>query len=64
MLLKNWQQQVRLCYKVNDDNGDIYIGTTYFAAGNDNIYRFKKDGTFIEKFDCGGQNPNSAVFFN
>ena len=50
--------------QVNDDNGDIYIGTTYFAAGNGNIYRFKKDGTFIEKFDCGGQNPNSAVFFN
>lgn len=31
--------------QVNDDNGDIYIGTTYFAAGNGNIYRFKKDGT-------------------
>ena len=23
--------------------------TTYFAAGNGNIYRFKKDGTFIRK---------------
>lgn len=50
--------------QVNDDNGDIYIGTTFFSAGNGNIYRFKKDGTLIEKFDCGGQNPNSAVFFN
>lgn len=47
-----------------NDNGDIYIGTTFFSAGNGNIYRFKKDGTFVEKFDCGGQNPNSAVFFN
>jgi hypothetical protein len=50
--------------QVNDNNGDIYIGTTFFSAGNGNIYRFKKDGTFVEKFDCGGQNPNSAVFFN
>lgn len=50
--------------QVNDNNGDIYIGTTFFSASNGNIYRFKKDGTFVEKFDCGGQNPNSAVFFN
>lgn len=50
--------------EVNPNNGDIYIGTSYFAASNGNIYRFKKDGTFIEKFDCGGQNPNGAIFFN
>ena len=28
------------------------------------FYRFKKDGTFIEQFDAGGMNPNSAIFFN
>ena len=22
------------------------------------------DGTFIEQFDAGGMNPNSAIFFN
>ena len=48
---------------VNDDNGDIYIGTSDFTT-NGNIYRFKKDGTFVEKFDAGGVSPNSAVFFN
>ena len=48
--------------QVNDDNGDIYIGTTYFAAGNGNIYRFKKDGTFIEKFDCCCQFFRSIIF--
>ena len=58
------EEVVQHIFKKMYDNGDIYIGTTYFAAGNGNIYRFKKDGTFIEKFDCGGQNPNSAVFFN
>lgn len=47
-----------------NDNGDIYIGTTFFSAGNGNIYRFKKDGTLVTSFDCGGQNPTSAVFFN
>lgn len=50
--------------KVNPNNGDIYIATTFYSSSNGNIYRFKKDGTFIEKFDCGGQNPKAAVFFN
>ncbi len=49
--------------KVNENNGDIYISTSEFTT-NGTIYRFKKDGTFIEKFDAGGINPNSAVFFN
>lgn len=49
---------------VNDSNGDIYIGTTGHSDVNGDIYRFKNDGTYMEKFDCGGQNPNSAVFFN
>lgn len=49
--------------EVNDNNGDIYIGTSEKST-NGNIYRFKKDGTFVEMFDAGGMNPNSAVFFN
>ena len=49
---------------VNDSNGDIYIGTTGHSNVNGDIYRFRNDGTYMEKFDCGGQNPNSAVFFN
>ena len=48
---------------VNDSNGDLYIGTSEYTT-NGNIYRFKKDGTFVEKFDAGGINPNSAIFFN
>lgn len=48
---------------VNEDNGDIYIGTSDYVTNGD-IYRFKKDGTFIEKFDCGGLNPFAAVFFD
>ncbi len=49
---------------VNPDNGDIYIATTFYNTSNGNVYRFKKDGTFVAKFDCGGQNPKAAVFFN
>lgn len=48
---------------VNNNNGDIYIGTSEYTT-NGTIYRFKKDGTFVEKFDAGGMNPNSAIFFN
>jgi len=48
--------------EVNEKNGEIYIGTTNYADGTGDIYRFKKDGTYVEKFDCGGQNPNNIVF--
>lgn len=49
--------------EVNDNNGDIYIGTSEYET-NGTIYRFKKDGTFVEKFDAGGINPSTAIFFN
>ena len=31
---------------------------------NGDIYRFKKDGTFIEKFESGGVSPRAAVFID
>ncbi len=49
---------------VDDETGDIYIGVTFYSASNGTMYRFRKDGTFVEKFDCGGQNPKTAVFFD
>lgn len=33
---------------INPENGDFYVGTTDYNTNGD-IYRFKKDGTFIEK---------------
>ena len=50
--------------EVNDDNGDIYIGTTGHSNQNGNIYRFRADGTFVETFDCGGQNPKTVIFLD
>lgn len=49
---------------VNEANGDIYIATTLYSAGNGIIYRFDQNGNFISKFDCGGQNPKKIIFFN
>lgn len=46
---------------VDDENGDIYIGVSDYSRNGD-MYRFRKDGTFVEKFDCGGLNPRTAVF--
>ncbi|MCM1519939.1 MAG: hypothetical protein NC098_04060 [Lachnoclostridium sp.] len=48
---------------VNEDNGDIYILVTQYSAANGDVYRFNRDGSFVEKFDCGGQNPRAMVFF-
>lgn len=49
--------------EVNDKSGDFYVGTSEYTT-NGTIYRFKKDGTFVEMFDAGGMNPKSAVFFD
>lgn len=48
---------------VNEDNGDIYINVTNYKESNGDVYRFRRDGSFVEKFDCGGQNPKAMVFF-
>ena len=49
---------------IDDESGDIYVGVTFFEAGDGTIYRFAKDGTYINKFDCGGISPLKMVFFN
>jgi hypothetical protein len=51
-------------YAMNVDpyNGDIYIGVSTSYTTNGDIYRFKADGTFMEKFDCGGINPKKVLF--
>ncbi|MCM1021980.1 MAG: hypothetical protein NC343_02185 [Muribaculum sp.] len=49
--------------EVNDDNGDIYISTTDYVT-NGTIYRFNRNGEFVESFDAGGQNPTCAIFFD
>ena len=49
--------------EVNPNNGDIYIGTSDYKT-NGNIYRFGRNGKFIEKFSSGGVSPNNAVFYN
>ena len=49
--------------RVSDSTGDIYIGVTNYSDSNGVMYRFKNDGSYVGKFDCGGQNPRDAVFF-
>lgn len=48
---------------VDDETGDIYIGTSDYTT-NGELYRFKRDGSFVNKFDCGGINPCKAVFLD
>ena len=49
--------------EINPGNGDIYLAVSDYNA-NGTIYRFRKDGSFVEKFDAGGMNPSGMVFFN
>lgn len=46
---------------IDQKTGDIYILTANKTSNGD-IYRFKNDGTFLEKFDCGGLNPSKMIF--
>ncbi len=48
-------------FEIDPDNGDFYIGTTDYNT-NGTIYRFDKNGKFIEKFETSGINPNKAIF--
>lgn len=48
---------------VDDESGDIYIGTSDYVTNGD-IYRFKRDGSYVTKFDSGGINPCKAVFLD
>lgn len=49
---------------VDDKNGDIYIGVTFYSNSDGTMYRFDRNGNFVEKFDCGGQNPKTIVFID
>ena len=50
--------------EVNSENGDIYVGVTYYDEGEGDIYRFSADGTFLSSFESGGQGPSAMVFFS
>lgn len=49
---------------VDDSNGDIYIGVTFYSNSDGTMYRFDRNGNFVAKFDCGGQNPKTMVFID
>ncbi len=46
---------------IDKKTGDIYILTANKTTNGD-IYRFKNNGNFIEKFDCGGLNPSKIIW--
>lgn len=51
-------------YAINvSDDGDIYVTTSDYTTNGD-VYRFSSNGTFIEKFDCGGINPRKILFID
>ena len=47
--------------QIDPVTGEIYIGTSEYST-NGTIYRFKRDGSYVSKFDAGGINPNHMVF--
>ena len=49
---------------VDDEKGDIYIGVTFYSEANGTMYRFDRNGNFVEKFDCGCQNPKTMAFID
>lgn len=48
----------------DDETGDIYINVTHYVSGDGELYRFDRNGNFIEKIACGGQNPCAMVFLD
>lgn len=48
-------------FNINPKTGEFYLSTSDYISNGD-VYRFKSDGTFIERFDCGGINPYKFIF--
>ncbi len=48
----------------DDETGDIYINVTHYVSGKGELYRFDHNGNYIEKIECGGQNPSAMVFLD
>ena len=56
-------QSVIYMMEVDDETGDIYIGTSdYVNEGK--VYRFDRQGVLKETFRAGGTNPNSMLFID
>lgn len=49
-------------FNIDDSNGDFYIGTAGYKTFGE-IYRFSRDGKFIEKFSTDSYYPNKALLF-
>ena len=47
--------------QIDPNTGEVYIGTSDYST-NGTIYRFKRDGSYVSKFDAGGISPNHMVF--
>lgn len=54
------QNNIITGFSIDPENGDFYIGAGGYTNNGD-VYRFKKDGTFIEKFGTGVA-PKYSVF--
>lgn len=48
-------------FGIDPQTGEFYLSTSDYKNIGD-VYRFKADGTFLEKFECGGLNPSKFVF--
>lgn len=62
---KKLEKSIIYSISIDEDNGDIYLGTSNYASGsliNGDVYRFSSNGTFIEDFDCGGISPRKILF--
>lgn len=47
-------------FNIDVETGECYLSTTDYVT-NGTVYRFGKDGKFIEKFETSGVNPSKAV---
>ena len=49
-------------YSLSYSNGFVFVGTSDYLTNGD-VYIYKADGTFIDKFDAQGLNPQKCIIF-
>ncbi|MCM1111292.1 MAG: hypothetical protein NC336_08795 [Clostridium sp.] len=49
---------------VNPETHEFYIGVSFYASSDGDIYRFDRSGRYVSKFSSKGQHPVDAVYFD
>lgn len=55
------KDQILNYYSISYSNGYVFVGSSDYKTNGD-VYLYKADGTFVDKFDSKGLNPQKGLY--